>query len=188
VTVRLFVALDLPQAVRDVLARWGGRLAAADPALRPVRASSLHVTLCFLGSRPVEEIDTIGAACAGAVRPPAFELATGWLVGFPPKRPRVLAAAIEDRSRGLAQLQSRLSDSLAAMGVYQPERRPFAPHVTLARVKGRAGSSRPPGRPGDRLLASTSFVASSITLFSSTPAAGGSQYEPLRSAFLDVPS
>jgi 2'-5' RNA ligase len=167
--VRLFVALELPDGVRDALARWAGQLAAGDPSLRAVKGASMHITLCFLGSRPVREIDAIGATCAGAVRPPAFELATGALVGFPPKRPRVLAVAIEDRSRGLFQLHARLSTALAELGVYTPERRPFSPHATLARVAGRGGPGRSPRRPGERLLASTPFAATSVTLFSSTP-------------------
>ena len=47
---RLFVALDLPEAVRDGLAAWG-RAELVDPALRPTRPESLHVTLVFLGDR-----------------------------------------------------------------------------------------------------------------------------------------
>lgn len=187
---RLFVALDLPDAVRGALARWAAQLAAADPALRAVGAESLHVTLCFLGERPLSTIDAVGAACADAVGPPGFELSTGGLVGFPPNRPRVLAAAIEDRSRGLYRLQSRLSIALAEIGAYRPERRPFRPHVTLARVRGRGSRQgvRAPGRAGERLLAPLTFTASSVTLYSSTPQPGGSLYEPLRSVFLDVPS
>jgi 2'-5' RNA ligase len=188
--VRLFVALDLPEAVRGALARWAGQLAAADPALRAVKAKSIHVTLCFLGNRPVSAIDAIGAACADAVRLPVFELATGGLVGLPPDRARVLAAAIEDRSRGLYRLQARLAIALAQAGAYRPERRPFTPHVTLARVNGRGSrdSARAHGRAGQRLLAPVPFTASSVTLFSSTPEPGGSAYKPLRSVFLDVPS
>jgi len=190
---RLFVALDLPEAVRGALARWADQLAAADTDLRAVKSESMHVTLCFLGNRHVSEIDAIGAACADAVRQPVFELATGGLLRLPQDRPRVLAAAIEDRSRGLYRLQARLAIALAGLGAYRPERRPFMPHVTLARVNGRgsregrdAGRSR--GRAGERLLAPVPFTASSVTLFSSQLGPGGSAYEPLRSVFLDVPS
>ena len=180
---RLFVALELPERVRQALARWG-QLAAGNAGLRAVRAEALHVTLCFLGMRPVGEIDAIGAVCADAVRPPAFELTTGALVGFPPRRPRVLAVAIEDRSRRLGDLQARLATALAELGTYRPERRPFVPHVTLARARGRsspAGAEQP-------ALAPVPFMASSVTLFRSTPAPGGSVYTPLHSVSLGLPA
>jgi 2'-5' RNA ligase len=192
---RLFVALDLPDAVRGALARWAAQMAAADDSLRAIKAEQMHVTLCFLGNRPVSEIDAIGAVCAETVRPPVFELATGGAVGFPAERPRVLAAAIEDRSRGLYKLQARLAIALAELGAYRPERRPFTPHVTLARVDARAGRDHggahgraASGRTGQRLLAPVPFTASTVTLFSSRTLPSGSVYEPLRSVFLDVPS
>ena len=77
-TARLFVAVDVPPAVREELAAWARDVAsalgfkqsqAASAALRVLQAEAQHLTLCFLGSRPVEEIDAIGAAigaCAGA--------------------------------------------------------------------------------------------------------------------------
>lgn len=193
-TARLFVALDLPEAVSGALARWAASLAAADTRLRAVRAESMHVTLCFLGERPSGEIDAIAAACAEFAPAPVFELATAGLVGFPSEqRPRVLAAAIEDRSRGLYRLQARLATALSELGVYRPERRTFNPHVTLARVggkgqasRGEVGSSR--GRAGQRLLAPVPFMASSVTLLRSTISSAGSVYEPLRSVFLDSPA
>ena len=50
--VRMFVALDLPETVREDIAAWG-EAELADPALRPVPPESLHVTLAFLGNRPL---------------------------------------------------------------------------------------------------------------------------------------
>ena len=200
---RLFVALELPEPVRDSLARWGASLAAADRGLRPVRAESLHVTLCFLGPRPLDELDAIGAACAEVVGPPAFALSTAGVLGLPPRRPRVLAVAIEDRSRGLARLQAAVAGELERIGVHRPERRGFVPHVTIARTRrpeagrgerleaersrGRLEPERSRGRT-PRLLGPMPFTASTVTVFRSRPAAGGAVYEPLCSAFLDRPS
>ena len=67
---RLFVAVDPPPAVQEELAAWargaGGaltrdRAAGNAPPLRLLDSDALHVTLCFLGSRPVGEIDAIAA-------------------------------------------------------------------------------------------------------------------------------
>jgi 2'-5' RNA ligase len=170
--------------VRGALARWAADLAAADAGLRAVTADSMHLTLCFLGNRPVSEIDAIGGACAQAASPPLFELVTGALLGFPSQRPRVLAVAIEDRSRDLHRLQARLAAALSELGSYQPERRPFVPHVTLARARGSGTRPARPGEPARPL----SFTASTVTLLRSTPSPAGSVYEPLRSVFLDVAS
>jgi 2'-5' RNA ligase len=130
-TARLFVALDLPEAVSSALARWA---------------------------------------------------------------PEGDCATIEDRSRGLDRLQSRLAIALAELGVYPPERRPFNPHVTLARVsggrghRGRGGTGSSLGRAGQRLLAPVPFRASSMTLLRSRISSAGSVCEPLSSVFLDSPA
>jgi 2'-5' RNA ligase len=103
---RLFVAVDVPADAREALADWGRRAAraagaASDPRapaqLRPVDADSVHLTLCFLGSRPVQEIDQLAAVlpdCAAH----ASELCVGAPVWLPQRRPRALAVAIADET------------------------------------------------------------------------------------------
>ena len=74
---RLFVALELPAEVRSVLESWSrghvGRMA----RVRLVEPESLHVTLCFVGSRPAGEIDAIAAACGGVSGLPPASLTLG---------------------------------------------------------------------------------------------------------------
>ena len=65
---RLFVALDLPDDLREGVAAWA-REALVDPVLRPVAPESLHVTLAFLGQRPEEEIEAIGEVVRERVGP-----------------------------------------------------------------------------------------------------------------------
>jgi RNA 2',3'-cyclic 3'-phosphodiesterase len=184
--------------VREALVRWGAALAIADPALRPVFADSLHLTLCFLGERPLSDVDPIAAACArvaGDARnsspatQPALEL--GPALQLPRRNPRVMAVRIEDRSHRLAHLQAALSDALQALGVYGPERRPFLPHVTVARVRRPQWSGPAPahrGRALPRTITAMPFTAGTITLFESRQAPGRSAYTPLSSAFLDAPA
>jgi len=138
---RLFVALDLPDAVREGLAEWG-RTALADPALRPVPAKNLHLTLAFLGHRPEKEIERIGAAVAGCVEPaPPIELQDP--VPRPP-RGRSRLFALPAISQGAEQIEARLSEALAAEGLYEPEKRAFWPHLTVARVRPEGRGSRRP--------------------------------------------
>jgi RNA 2',3'-cyclic 3'-phosphodiesterase len=133
-TARLFVALELPAAVRDALVAWRGALLAAEPALRPVLADALHVTLCFLGQREERAIEPLGeivAGCAG----PVEGLALGAPLWLPRRRPRLLAVTLEDHHGALGALEERLMDALSADGWQQRDTRPYLPHVTVARVR-----------------------------------------------------
>jgi 2'-5' RNA ligase len=170
---RLFVALELPDGVRDALVRWR----AAVRGLRLVGAEDLHVTLCFLGWRPRREIDEIGAACAAASAAwGPFEVSLGDPVWLPDRRPRVLAVRIVDASDALAGLQSWLSKKLSAGGWYAPEPRPFSGHVTVARVPRdtRVRTAKLPGLPA------VEFLATRVTLYRSRLGPSGARYEAQR--------
>jgi RNA 2',3'-cyclic 3'-phosphodiesterase len=174
---RLFVALELPAGVRAALAEWRERALADVSGLRPVRSESMHATLVFLGSRPLAEIEPIGAAiaaCAGARPAPA---AVGEPLWLPARRPRVLAVELDDPVGALAIAQSSISRALQAGGWYAPEGRPFVAHVTVARV-AHGARIRPTALPSP---APRAFTGSQITLFRSHTVRGGARYEPLRS-------
>jgi len=138
---RLFVALDLPEATREGLVAWG-REALVDPALRPVAPESLHVTLAFLGHRPEKEIEAIAAAVHESAAPaPWVELRD------PEQRPprgRARLYALPAISPGTEALQAGLAHRLVEAGFYEPEKRPFWPHVTVARVRPEGRGSRRP--------------------------------------------
>jgi 2'-5' RNA ligase len=177
--LRLFVALELPRAVRAALAEFCA--AAADPAVwRAIAPESLHVTLAFLGHRPPADVAAIEPVLAVEDGGPAPRLRLGGGLLLPPRRPRVLSAALEDPDETLAALQARLSDGLASAGVYAPEKRPFRAHVTVARLRPRA-------RPPRRIVADPeplAFDAPAVTLYVSRQDASGARYEALRRASL----
>jgi RNA 2',3'-cyclic 3'-phosphodiesterase len=178
---RLFVALDLPERVRDGIAAWG-REELTDPALRPVPVESLHITLVFLGFLPEKTIPQL-AEIVEAGRGPAPRIELAGPVPRPPRgRPRLFALAAE--SPGTVELQAGLEESLAEVGLYKPEKRPFWPHVTVARVrreergsKRPALVSRPPGALPKDLL--RPFDGVRITLYRSQLQPQGAQYTPL---------
>ncbi len=182
--VRLFVALDLPEDVRDSLARWRTFVVRQSGALRAVAPQGLHVTLCFLGGTPAGEIAAIASACKAALSSSSFgSLSVKDGVWLPPRRPRVLAIRLTDPSGCLAGAQSAISEALSAGGWYTPEKRPFLPHVTVARVAARA-RLEPPELPP---LPALSFTAPAITLYRSRLERSGARYEPL-SRFSLVPA
>lgn len=179
-SARLFVALELPADARGVLARWRVSVAGEVPGLRLVRPEDLHVTLCFLGSRPEEEIGAIGAACGVAAGEPVADSAFGSALWLPARRPRVLAVALSDVEGALARIQSVLSSALVAGGWYAPESRPFLAHVTVARVArdARVRAVELPAPP------ETAVRCSRVTLYRSLLGAGGARYSALSSVDL----
>jgi 2'-5' RNA ligase len=143
---RLFVALDLPDPVREGLAAWQAR-ALLDPALRPVSSEALHVTLCFLGYHRERDIERIAAVVTGVDARPVEIRLDPEPVPVPASRPRLFAVGGESPSA--SALQSELSERLEAEHFYEPEKRPFWTHVTVARAKSERGSrgGRRRGRP-----------------------------------------
>jgi RNA 2',3'-cyclic 3'-phosphodiesterase len=178
---RLFVALDLPDRARAGIVAWG-REALADPALRPVRPESLHITLAFLGWLPEKEIPRL-AEIVAARRAPAPSIELGDPAPRPERgRPRLFA--LPARSPEAIALQAELAERLIAARLYKPEKRPFWPHVTVARVrreergsKRPARVSRPPGRLPQALLQKQLCIR--LTLYRSELQPQGAQYTPL---------
>ncbi|MDX6617228.1 MAG: 2,3-cyclic 3-phosphodiesterase [Solirubrobacterales bacterium] len=179
---RLFVALDLPEEIRAAIVAWQGG-ALEDPALRPMRPESLHLTLVFLGYHPEKEIDEIAsAALIPRVKTPELTLRAE-PVGVPRGRhPRLFA--LDAESPAAVALQGRVSDSLRAAGFYEPEKRPFWPHLTVARVRPeKRGSKRParvetPPKPLPPGFEHT-FGSDRLTLYRSHLRPQGAEYEPL---------
>jgi 2'-5' RNA ligase len=175
------VALDLPEEIREGIVAWG-REALADPALRPVAPESLHVTLAFLGHRPEEEIEAIAEVVRRSVAPaPWVELLDP--VGRPP-RGRARLYALPALSPGAEALQAGLQQGLVEAGFYEPEKRPFWPHVTVARVRSEARGSRRPAvvseAPGPiPLELAEPRTSVRMTLYRSDLQPGGARYVPL---------
>jgi 2'-5' RNA ligase len=179
--VRMFVALDLPEMVREDIAAWG-ETELDHPALRRVPAESLHVTLAFLGNRPLEDVERLEEALEEAAdRPVLLEL--GGPVGRPPRgRPRLVALPVLHGP--VPGLQERLSEIFSFEGLYKPERRPFWPHVTVARIRAEGrGSRRPmqvevPSAPSPTERTGW-FNGVRISLYRSELQPSGARYVPL---------
>lgn len=185
---RLFVALDLPPRVRAGIAAWG-REELADPALRPVGEGALHITLAFLGWTAEKEIPRLGELVAAAAGPTPSIALTGPVSRPERGRPRLFALAVE--SPPTIALQAELARRLVAARLYRPEKRPFWPHVTVARVRREErGSKRParvkklPGALPKGLL--QPFGGVRLTLYRSELQPQGAQYTPLAQVELPV--
>ncbi len=140
--MRLFVALDIPQEIRDHLSRFVEGLRNFAPDVRFVNPDTFHITLKFIGeTQMLEEITRALASAHG----PSFDITFSGTGFFPGERnPRVFWVGIQAPPE-LQRLASAVDTSLQPLG-FEPERGPYQPHLTLAR----SGSGKPRPRPGDR--------------------------------------
>ena len=125
--MRLFVAFEPSAAARDELFAWTLDVVGDDPALRPVAPEAQHVTLAFLGERasPDAAVDVVEALEAHRSVADVRTAGVLW-------RERVLSLAVAEQP-ALTALHDQLCDALDVAS----EHRPFRPHLTLARVRGR---------------------------------------------------
>lgn len=200
------MAVDPPAWACEQLVEWARDVAVSARAagssrgsLRLLDAHSLHLTLCFLGSRPVGEIEALSAALAACVEH-ACELSAGAPLWLPPRRPHALAVEIHDRDGELLRAHEQVTEALCGVSGWQPERRRFRAHITLARVRGRgvrrprhgaAGAAGERSRvnhpPWEQSLPATprlSFAPEAIVLYRSWLTPEGAIYEALASSEL----
>ena len=188
--LRLFVAIELPEAVRAALndLQYDLQRNPALARLRWVRPDGIHLTLKFLGETPPERRAEIEGAVGRAVPGvPPFELHLGRLGTFGnPKSPLVLWVDVGGDVETLAKLHSQVEAELGPLG-FPGEGRRFSPHLTLARV--------PPELAADAARPLTDAVdtndpprgtirAESLSLMKSDLQRGGAVYTQLFAAKL----
>lgn len=136
--IRLFIAIDLPEAVKDLLAETAVHMSQNSPnrAVRWVTREQMHLTLRFLGDTAVAQLPSLQNELTQlAARHQPFQLRLQSLGAFPnQKRPRVVWAGLAGDLAPLRKMQAELEDRVVALG-WEREKRPFSPHLTLGRVK-----------------------------------------------------
>jgi len=138
--MRLFIALDIDDAIRERIARFVEGVRNFAPDARWMKPESLHLTLKFIGEQPDASVEKIKQALA------TIEVATTEIhfraYGFFPttKSARVFWIGMEAGPQ-LAALAAAIDEKIAPLGIPK-EDRPFSPHLTLARGPGGSGSPR----------------------------------------------
>lgn len=179
--MRLFVALEPPPEVRVALAGWAQDAIGGDPAFRLVATEAMHLTLAFLGERPAEDVARLAPELARSLSrcaPPRPARVTEplWLA---PRRPHVLTVAVVDESQRLTELRDAVVGACARAVGWEPEARPFRPHVTLARVR-RNERVKPRELPALPFAARAPWrTGAGVALLCSTPGPDGAQYDAL---------
>ena len=131
--LRVFVGLPVPSPAAEEIAAWALGLDARDARL--VRAEDLHLTLAFLGHRPAADLDRVAAVVdeLGGFQAPRFHVER-----YRETRSVGMLVLGDEGGRGAAiaeHTQGRLEEE----GLYERERRPWLPHVTVLRFRRRAG-------------------------------------------------
>jgi 2'-5' RNA ligase len=167
--LRLFLALELPGDVVRALVEWGRR-----ELVRGRIVESLHVTLAFLGAQPRSGLEAI----LGALREEACVTAPFTLeVVRYRETGSVGMLVLADPSGEATRLAGRLHARLEKLGVYEPERRPWLPHVTVLRFRERPRLDPP-------LPSVEPFAPSGAAAFLSRLHPSGARYEVLESCSL----
>jgi 2'-5' RNA ligase len=170
---RIYVALDLPEDVAEQVER----LCVGLPDVRWSDPDDLHITLRFIGEVDEPTYEEIGEGLAHVTAPP-FEVQLQGIGHFPPRGdPTTLWIGLAP-SEGLQLLKRKVDRQLASLGV-APDPRKYAPHLTIARVRG----GLPENRLGSflkrlSLYRSEPFAVSGFTLYSSLLRADGAVHTP----------
>lgn len=184
--MRLFVAVNLPEAERRAAHEATAPLRHGDLPVRWVAEASLHVTLKFLGEVAAEQAAVIAVAldeAVGGAR--AFEVGLGGIGAFPSMaRPRVVWLGVE-RHPALELLANDVERALQPFG-FEAELRPFQPHITLGRAK--QGASGAAFARLEKLVARVSYEGmapvGSVDLMESVLRPEGAVYQVCHQAFL----
>jgi 2'-5' RNA ligase len=185
--MRLFVAIEVPPAIKEALAAASRELARLPAEGSWPKSANLHLTLKFLGETEEARRSEVHRAMreAAATCPP-FRLTLCGLGAFPnTRRPRVVWAGLGGEVEIVQRLQADLEARLEAAG-FPREERAFKPHLTLARLRSVADPAHFAAGVAAYTLPELPFEVGRIVLFRSELHPAGSRYTELAAAALSA--
>ena len=190
-TLRVFIALPLLPLVKSGLEKVVQHLASQFSGdVRWVGLDGIHLTLKFLGNIDPSRVEDIsGAVQRASIGSSPFRLLLSGLGTFPNQnRPRIIWAGVQGDIDALGKLQTEIEAEMSGIG-FPRENRPFAPHLTLGRVRDGTASSKRLGIGAAVSSSSTvsteSWLVESVRLVRSNLGPGGPTYSDLASVSLD---
>jgi 2'-5' RNA ligase len=180
--MRLFVAVNIPEAVRDKVAEMQSELKKAPCDVKWVDPDKFHLTLKFIGEVEDKDILSISESVACSVSGfGKFKVKVSGSGAFPRnEKPKVIWVGISEGKTELERLASNIGSGLEKLG-YKKEERPFSAHLTLGRVR----SFKNIAALSEKLAAlenadAGSFTVESVDLMQSLLCAEGPEYIVLR--------
>ncbi len=180
--MRAFIAITLPEPVKEAIDELGQRLRRSRAKASWVRPDSMHLTLRFLGDVPEAELNRLGERLTLAYRDVAsFRLAVVKTGVFPNmRRPKVVWVGVEPLEGGLQSVW-KIAESAAVDSGLKPEKRRFRPHLTVARIRDERKLGTLPELLGEEhRFSGGEFEVARVSLFSSRLTPKGPIYRQLR--------
>ncbi len=186
---RAFIAIELPEYVKQQLLRIQDKLKTTGADVKWVEPKNIHLTLKFLGERDDKKIaqirDGLGPALEGIG---VYKASLASVGAFPDEQsPRVVWAGIEEGRDQTSRIAKRLEEAICLLGIPK-EKRPFSCHITLGRTRSNLNlgklSSAIIELRSQSLWENPGFDVESITLFKSTLSPQGPAYEALKAVNL----
>ena len=180
--IRSFLAIELPESILRKIGEIQESLRSSHADVRWTNPEKIHLTLKFFGNIEESRIDPIFKAIEEPIRnTPPFSIKVRGVGAFPHLRnARVIWIGLLDERETLTSLQKEIEAYLEKIG-FQPEDRPFRPHLTLGRVKSGRGrdelAERMEGRGEEEF---GDFEVERVVLFKSDLRPSGPIYTPLR--------
>ncbi len=135
--IRAFIAITLPDALKEAIEQYQAQLKALAPKVKWVRPNAIHITLKFLGEQSPQSMDNVVPALMDVQSTGrSFEMHVKGFGAFPNRRrPRVLwLGSAGEPHEHLYQLHRHIEERLEPLG-FEREKRRFSPHLTLGRIK-----------------------------------------------------
>lgn len=189
--MRAFIAIELPENVKDFLVRIQNQLRNSGEDVKWVAPENIHLTLKFLGEIDEKKLDKIAFILediAKNINP--FYVGIGSLGAFPKINiPRVIWVGIDKGDNQIKDIVRDLEEEIAKVGIPK-EDRPYSCHITIGRIKSDLNRERLvqdlktlAGNFGEGNI---EFLSDSITLFKSTLTPRGPIYEALKKITLEI--
>jgi RNA 2',3'-cyclic 3'-phosphodiesterase len=189
--MRAFIAIDLPQEIKECLGRIEERLKKSGADVKWVAAANIHLTLKFLGEIDEQTKQSLIQAIEDTTKGTnLFSIRLSSAGAFPnTKFPRVIWIGIDNGSAKITEIAAGLEEKIEKIGIPK-ETRGFTCHITLGRVK--SGLNRLKlaeeietinGQLNEKPL---ELEVGKITLFKSTLSPNGPAYEPLYERSLET--
>ena len=134
--IRSFLAFDLPQEIKEIVARVSGELRNSSLDVRWVKVENIHLTVVFLGNINTEDITPIGDVVQEVcLSSGPFDVILKGLGSFPnPRNPRGLWIGLDGDLESMSHFRDALQKQLRPFGIKEEKRR-FKPHLTLGRFR-----------------------------------------------------
>lgn len=178
--VRAFLSIDIEnQSVLSKIQKIQEKLDLTAAKMKIVRSEDIHFTLRFFGDTPLHRLEQI-KACLNRIEIDPFEIEIAGVGSFPNNRkPRIIWIGVTKNASEVLKLKNEIDSSLIEIG-YQPEKREYTPHATIARVRFVKDSKQIAGNLGYLVdeVAGTMSVTK-IKMMKSTLSPSGPIYETL---------